>query len=84
MLILVGPSASGKTEIAKLLDVKYHLTKIVTHTTREKSINQNDDIDYHFVSKDTFLNLKNGGAASFDTMSESLFNWAKKWIEKTK
>ena len=39
MLILVGPSASGKTEIAKLLDVKYHLTKIVTHTTREKRIN---------------------------------------------
>ena len=36
------------------------------------------------VIVETFLNLKNGGAASFDTMSESLFNWAKKWIEKTK
>ena len=36
------------------------------------------------VIVDTFLNLKNGGATSFDTMSESLFNWAKKWIEKTK
>lgn len=29
---------------------------------------------------DAFLKLKNGGAASFDTMSEMLFNWAKKWI----
>ena len=36
------------------------------------------------VIVETFLKLKNGGAASFDTMSESLFNWAKKWIEKTK
>lgn len=27
---------------------------------------------------------KNGGADSIDTMSESLLNWAKKWIEKTK
>ena len=36
------------------------------------------------VIVETFLKLKNGGVASFDTMSESLFNWAKKWIEKTK
>ena len=32
------------------------------------------------VIVETFLNLKNGGAASFDAMSENLFNWAKKWI----
>ena len=36
------------------------------------------------VIVETFLNLKNGGATSFDTMSENLFNWSKKWIEKTK
>ena len=36
------------------------------------------------VIVETFLKLKNGGTANFDTMSESLFNWAKKWIEKTK
>ena len=36
------------------------------------------------VIVETFLKLKNGGAASFDTMSVTLFNWAKKWIEKTK
>ncbi|MBE7028028.1 MAG: nucleotidyltransferase domain-containing protein [Ruminococcaceae bacterium] len=43
-----------------------------------------------FVSPDerviveTFLNLKNDGAVEFDVMSETLFNWATKWIEKTK
>ena len=36
------------------------------------------------VIVETFLKLKNSGAVEFDTMSESLFNWAKKWIEKTK
>ena len=36
------------------------------------------------VIVETFLKLKNGGAANFDTMSENLFNWAKKWIKKTK
>ncbi len=33
------------------------------------------------VVVETFLKLKNGGAVDFDTMSENLFNWAKKWIE---
>jgi len=29
---------------------------------------------------DTFLNLKNGGAVDFKSMSEELFAWSKKWI----
>ena len=29
---------------------------------------------------DTFMNLKNGGAVEFGSMSEALFAWAKKWI----
>ena len=36
------------------------------------------------VIVETFLNLKNGGAVEFNTMSEMLFTWAKKWIKKTK
>ena len=36
------------------------------------------------VIVETFLKLKNGGAIEFDSMSENLFNWATKWIEKTK
>ena len=33
------------------------------------------------VIVDTFLALKNGGEVEFQEMSETLFNWAKKWIE---
>ena len=32
------------------------------------------------VIVETFLNLKNGGAAEFDSMSAALFVWSKKWI----
>ena len=39
--------------------------------------------DERFIVE-TFLKLKNGGTPRFDTMSENLFNWSKKWIEKTK
>jgi predicted nucleotidyltransferase len=36
------------------------------------------------VIVDTFLRLKNGEAVDFLPMSESLFAWCGKWIEKTK
>ena len=32
---------------------------------------------------ETFLKLKNGDAVEFDTMSEELFAWAKKWITES-
>lgn len=54
MLVLIGASASGKTEIAKILIRSYDFKKIVTNTTREKRINEIDGIDYHFLSVDDF------------------------------
>jgi predicted nucleotidyltransferase len=32
---------------------------------------------------DNFLKLKQGGEMDFDTMSETLFAWSKKWVSKT-
>jgi hypothetical protein len=31
---------------------------------------------------EAFINLKNGGTVDFDSMSERLFAWAKKWISE--
>ena len=58
MLILVGHSASGKTEIANQLKRDYDMKKIITYTTRPKRINEVDGVDYHFVSEEQFLKLK--------------------------
>lgn len=54
MIVLAGASASGKTEVAKLLAKKYGITKIVTTTTREKRTGEVDGVDYFFVSKEEF------------------------------
>lgn len=54
MLVLVGPSASGKTEATKLLIEKYNLKKLVTYTTRKIRVNEVDGKDYHFISVDEF------------------------------
>lgn len=54
MIVLAGASASGKTEVAKVLAKKYGITKIVTTTTREKRKGEVNGVDYFFVSKEEF------------------------------
>lgn len=54
MIVLAGASASGKTEVAKVLAKKYGITKIVTTTTREKRTGEVNGVDYFFVSKEQF------------------------------
>ena len=61
MLILIGPSASGKTEVAKLLASKYNITKIVTYTTRAPRIHEVNGVDYNFVSIEEFAKLTEEG-----------------------
>lgn len=61
MIILLGPSASGKTEVAKELVKEYGFHKVVTYTTRNMRINEINGIDYHFVSLTEFVEKINSG-----------------------
>jgi guanylate kinase len=58
MLILIGPSASGKTESAKIMMNRYPISRVVTSTTRPKRINEIDGFDYHFFSVEEFKELE--------------------------
>lgn len=59
MMILVGPSASGKTEVAQVLIEKFNMEKMVTYTTRPMRVGEVNHVSYHFISKEEFLELKN-------------------------
>ena len=50
--------------------------KYVKHQSELRDVVSTDER----VIVDTFLNLKNGGIVDFNSMSEALFAWAKKWI----
>ena len=54
MIILIGPSASGKTEVARELVETKNYKKLVTYTTRAKRPLEVDGIDYHFISTEEF------------------------------
>jgi len=54
MIVIIGASASGKTEISKILVENYNYTKLVTTTTRPMRVNEINHKDYHFISKEEF------------------------------
>lgn len=54
MIVLVGASASGKTELAKILYHHYGYKKCVTTTTRPMRVGEQDGVDYHFLSEAVF------------------------------
>lgn len=58
IIILTGPSCSGKTTIANTLVSRYpDLFRIIkTYTTRNKR-NELDDLSYHFVNEELFKEL---------------------------
>ena len=57
MLILVGPSASGKTEVANILIQKYGMKRMITYTTRNIRSGEIDGVSYHFIDKNEFLKM---------------------------
>jgi guanylate kinase len=60
MLVMAGASASGKTEIAKIIIKKYGFKKMVTYTTRPMRDGEVNGVDYHFITQVDFLEkLKN-------------------------
>lgn len=61
MILLVGASASGKTEIGKYLRKEFGLQKAITHTTRAPRKGERDGLDYHFVTEDDFASLERKG-----------------------
>lgn len=58
ILVLVGESASGKTTIEKALYMKNNMKKVVSYTTRPPRKGEVDGVDYHFISQDKFLEMK--------------------------
>ena len=68
MIVLIGESASGKSTVERTLCEKYGWNRIISYTTRPKREGEVDGIDYHYISKDIFLKLKNDGFFAEFTM----------------
>jgi len=54
MLVIVGPSASGKTEISRYLIKEYNLKRVITCTTRPMRWDEKNGRDYYFLTEEEF------------------------------
>lgn len=85
MIVLAGASASGKTEVAKMLFSKYGIVKVITTTTRDLRVGEVDGRDYFFVSKEKFLQMiEDGRFVEFTTYNDNLYGSTKDQIAMNK
>lgn len=62
LLVLSSPSGGGKTTIARaLLGARADVGYSISATTRPKRRSEEDDRDYHFLSRDEFIRRRDGG-----------------------
>jgi len=60
-IVLSGPSGIGKDAIlARMKESDYPLEYITTVTTRPRRAEERDNVDYHFVSTESFQEMING------------------------
>lgn len=85
MLVIVGPSASGKSEIVKKLNELFKMEKFVTCTTREMRVVEIQDIDYHFMTKEEFENhIKNNDFIEYVTYNSNYYGTLKSEVNPNK
>jgi guanylate kinase len=62
LLVMSSPSGAGKTTLSRrLLDADRNITMSVSVTTRAARTGEVDGKDYHFVSKEKFAAMRDGG-----------------------
>jgi guanylate kinase len=58
IFIYTGPDGSGRKTIAKMVATAFSMKTIPSFTTRSPRPFENNGEDYHFVKKETFLQMK--------------------------
>jgi guanylate kinase len=54
IFVITGAAGSGKTTVRNYLHDKFHMTRVITHTTRKPRENERDGVDYYFETQESF------------------------------
>jgi guanylate kinase len=84
LLVLSSPSGGGKTTIAKsLLQARNDLGYSVSATTRPRREGERDGVDYHFLTRDQFLQrVEAGEFLEWATYAGKLYGTLRSEIDK--
>jgi len=86
LVVLSGPSGSGKTSIAREVCKRIGLDKTmfsISSTTRAPREGEKNGVDYHFISKDEFLeDIEKGYFLEWAEVHGNYYGTSRKPIEK--
>ena len=75
MLVIMGRSNTGKSEIAKAIQSQ-NFNRVVTYTTRNQRPGEVDGLDYFFISKSEFIRKINEGFfAEYQSYDTEFGDW---------
>lgn len=58
LIAIVGKSASGKSTVERILSKEHGYKNVVSTTTRPIRSNETNHVDYHFITEDEFIKMK--------------------------
>lgn len=84
LFIISAPSGAGKTSLVHaLLDIDKRIDLSVSYTTREPRSGERNGKDYHFVSRETFLEMaKQGEFMESAEVYGNLYGTSQTWISR--
>jgi guanylate kinase len=84
LFIISAPSGAGKTSlVSALLKGNMHIALSISYTTRAPRPGEVDGKDYHFVSREKFLEMaKKGDFLESAEVYGNLYGTSQSWIEK--
>jgi guanylate kinase len=85
LYIVSAPSGAGKTSLVKaLLDAQPQTRVSVSHTTRPMRPGEVDGVNYHFVSREEFLErLEHDEFLEHAEVFGNLYGTSQRWLEQT-
>lgn len=85
LYIVSAPSGAGKTSLVKaLLDAQPQVRVSVSHTTRPMRPGEEDGVNYHFVSREAFLErLQHNEFLEHAEVFGNLYGTSQRWVEQT-
>jgi guanylate kinase len=85
LYIVSAPSGAGKTSLVKaLLDAQPQVRVSVSHTTRSMRPGEVDGVNYHFVSREEFLErLEHDEFLEHAEVFGNLYGTSQRWLEQT-
>ncbi len=84
MLVLSSPSGAGKTSLCKkILSLDNEISMSISYTTRSKRKSEKEGVDYFFVSKKEFENLRDKNFfIEYANVFENWYGTPKNYVEQ--